>query len=61
MTHFPQSFGLDLADTLASDFELLAHLLESSAIAVDESESKRKDALLAFGQTVENVDNLFSK
>src|SRR5450759_3732222 len=49
-----QRLGLDLADALAGDVELLAHFLESAGPTVFEAEAKLQDATLSTGQRVQH-------
>src|SRR5207245_11179447 len=50
-----QGLGLDLADALAGDAELLADLLEGASLAVVEPETHAHDLLLAIGELVESL------
>src|SRR5665648_769191 len=55
-----QSLGLDLADTLAGDTELLADLLEGARAAVLEAKTKLEDVALAMGEEAEHEDDLLA-
>ena len=52
MAELAEGLGLDLADTLAGDVELLTHLLKSAGAAVVETEAELDDVLLAGSQGV---------
>src|SRR4029079_4733619 len=54
MTQLAQRLGLDLADPLASDVELLADLFEGPGTPVLEAEPELQHASLATGQRVEH-------
>src|SRR4051794_11502363 len=58
MAQLAQRLGLDLADPLAGDVELLADLLEGPGAAVLEAEAELQDAALAAGQRVEHCLHL---
>ena len=48
MAHLAQRLGLDLADALARDLELLADLFKRAAVAVGEAEAELEHAAFAF-------------
>lgn len=60
MTQLAERFRLDLADALAGDFELFTDFLEGAAVAIDEAEAEGKHAAFAFGEGVQDVDDLFA-
>ena len=55
VTHFAQGLGLDLPDAFASDLKLLADFLESTAVAVDQSETLLEDLAFAIAQGIEDI------
>src|ERR1700722_3626562 len=50
-----QGLGLDLADALAGDAELLAHFLQRPGMAVHQAEPELDDLLLARGQGIQDL------
>ena len=54
MAKLAQRLGLDLADALPGDVELLAHLLEGAGTPVLEAEAQLEHATLAPGERVEH-------
>ena len=57
MPHLPQGLGFDLADALAGNLELLAHLFQRPAVAVDQAEAQGQHPALAFREGIEDVDD----
>src|SRR3954454_20049753 len=53
-----ERLGLDLADPLAGEAELLADLVERARLAVGETEAQRDDRGLALGQRLEDAVEL---
>ena len=58
MTQLAQRLGLDLADTLTGDVELLADLLEGAGTAVLDAEAQAQDLFLTRRQRLEHLDEL---
>ena len=58
VAHFAERLGLDLADSFASDFELLADLFQSSGITVAKAEAKFEDLAFAFGKAAKDISQL---
>ena len=50
MAQFAQDLGLDLADALAGDFELVGHFFERALFAVGQAVAQFDDAALAVVQ-----------
>ena len=50
VAQFPQGLGLDLADALTGDVELLAHLFQGAGSAVLQAEPKTEHLLLSLCQ-----------
>ena len=55
MAQLSQSLGLNLADALPGDIELLAHLFQSPGAAVFNAEAELEHLFLPGGQGGENV------
>ena len=55
MTQLAQRLGLDLADTLTGNVELLADLLEGAGMAVLDAEAQAQDLFLTRGQGLEHI------
>ena len=53
-----QRLGLDLADALARDIELLADLFKCAGTAVLDTEAELQDLFLARGEGGEHIDEL---
>ena len=53
MAQLPQSFGLDLADTLSSYIKFLADLFQGMGLSVGEAEAHPQDLLFPAGQGFE--------
>src|SRR5579884_4200107 len=58
MAQLAQSFGLDLANALAGDVELLAHLFQRATAPIVQAEAQLQHFALALGQAVQHVLNL---
>ena len=58
MAQLAQGLGLDLADTLTGDVELLAHLLQGAGAAVLDAEAQLQHLLLTGGQGAQHVHQL---
>src|SRR5579884_1048507 len=58
MAQLAQSFGLDLADALAGDVELLAHLFQRAAAPIVQAEAQLQHFALALGQAIQHILNL---
>src|ERR1035438_3060056 len=56
VAEFAQGLGLDLADALAGDFVLPAHLLQGAREAVVQAVAEFQDPALALVQPVEHLD-----
>ena len=61
VTHFPQRFGLDLADAFAGDFELFADLFERARLAPVETETQLENFALALVEGSEQARDLFGE
>ena len=58
VAHLAERLGLDLADTLARDPELLPNLLQGTRTAVAQAETQFQHLPLAFGQAAKHVAEL---
>src|SRR3990172_11250915 len=61
VAELPEGFGLDLADALAGDGEVLADLLEGVLAAVGEAEAEAEHLLLARRERVQHLVGLLSQ
>ena len=61
MAELAQCLRLDLANALAGDAELAAHLFEGAAAPIFEAEAELEDAALAARQAGEHVFHLLAK
>jgi hypothetical protein len=58
MAQLPQGLGLDLANALAGDAELLADLFERPKTAILQAKSENQDLALALTEFVQGFANL---
>src|SRR5215471_294339 len=58
MAQLAQSFGLDLADALAGDVELFAHLFQRAAAAIIQSKAQLQHFALALSQAIQDILHL---
>src|SRR5579875_179251 len=58
MAQLAQSFGLDLANALAGDVELFAHLFQRAAAPIIQAEAQLQHFALALGQAIQHILNL---
>jgi len=61
MAQLPQSFGLDLANSLARDGKILAHLFQSMLAAVFQSEPHLDDLLFARRERLQYLRGLLAQ
>ena len=61
MAELAQGLGLDLADTLTGDIELLAHLFQGAGAAVHDAEAQLKNLLFPGGQGVQHLFQLLAQ
>ena len=61
MTQLAERLGLDLADALAGDREVLADFFEGVLAAVGEAEAQAQHLLLARGERVQHLVGLLAQ